>query len=129
MMIQRNLGAALCFVAMAGVLYAQRATELYIPLGESPELSERNTVIGTIEVVDADGRAIVVRSNGESFATDVTDETQIYLDKSKLREKNDYGAFEDLVEGARVEILYQVDERAAEGPARWIKVEVSPSRR
>ncbi|HSF17360.1 MAG TPA: hypothetical protein VLK65_17570 [Vicinamibacteria bacterium] len=127
-MSKRNVLAAVCFVASASVLSAQQATELYIPLGESPQLSERSTVIGIIEKVDADRRAIVVRSDGGSVAANVTEETEIYLDRSGLHEKNDYGTFEDLVEGVKVEILYEAGEGSAEGPARWIKVEASPAR-
>jgi hypothetical protein len=123
----RTLAAMLWLLFSAQLIEAQQATELYIPIGASPNLSDGNTVIGTIAEVDAEEHTISVRCESASdlHTGTLTDETQIFLDKSKLPETNDYGTFSDLVEGARVEMLYHGEEHDLEGRIRWVKVELT----
>lgn len=104
---------------------AQQATELFIPLGASPNLSDEVTVIGTLSSVEAEKRTITVKTEAGSATAIITEKTKIFLDRSRLKEPNRYGAFADLVEGARVEVLYQGRTRATAGPAEWVKVEVT----
>jgi len=123
----QSLATALSVFALIGVAAgAQEATEMFIPIGQSPALSKTATVIGTIESVDAEKRTIVVRSDGGSATATISEKTRIFLDRSRRKEPNRYGAFEDLEEGARVEVLYEGRTRAASGPAEWVKVEVPP---
>ena len=119
-------------IAFAGLLFigvgvgAQEATELFIPIGQSPELSDRVTVIGTVESVDAAEKTIVVKTDSGSASAEITEKTKIYLDRSKRKESNRYGSFDDLKVGARVEVLHQGRTRAPSGPAEWVKIEVAP---
>jgi hypothetical protein len=106
---------------------SQEATEIFIPIGQSPNLSDRVTVIGTVESVDAGARTIVVKSEGGSATATITDKTRIYVDRSQRKESNRLGVFEDLRTGARVEVLYEGRARAASGPAEWVKVELPAS--
>jgi len=123
----QSLATALSVFALIGVAAgAQEATEMFIPIGQSPALSKTATVIGTIESVDAEKRTIVVRSDGGSATATISEKTRIFLDRSRRKEPNRYGAFEDFEEGARVEVLYEGRTRAASGPAEWVKVEVPP---
>jgi hypothetical protein len=124
---QQGLSVAFSMLVGAGMAVgAQEATEMFIPIGQSPELSKTATVIGTIESVAADKRTIVVKSEGGSATVTLTEKTKIFLDRSRRKEPNRYGAFEDLEKGARVEVLYEGRTRAAAGPAEWVKVEVPP---
>jgi hypothetical protein len=124
---QQGLSVAFSMLVGAGMAVgAQQATEMFIPIGQSPELSKTATVIGTIESVAADKRTIVVKSEGGSATVTLTEKTKIFLDRSRRKEPNRYGAFEDLEKGARVEVLYEGRTRAAAGPAEWVKVEVPP---
>lgn len=106
---------------------AQEATELFIPLGASPELSKKVTVIGTVSSVDEETRTIVVRTEAGSASATITEKTKVFLDLSKQNRSNRYGDFGDLVEGARVEVLYEGRKSAASGPAEWVKVELPSS--
>ena len=120
----QGLATALSVFALIGVAAgAQQATEMFIPIGQSPALSKTATVIGTIDSVDAEKRTIVVTTDGGSATATLTEKTRIFLDRSRRKEPNRDGAFEDLEEGARVEVLYQGRTRAASGPAEWVKVE------
>ena len=111
------------FMSASGV---QEATELFIPIGRSPKLSNEVTVVGTIESVDAETRTMVVKTEGGSATATIGEKCKIFLDRSKRKESNRYGNFEDLKRGARVEVLYQGRTRATSGPAEWVKVESQP---
>ena len=124
---QQGLSVAFSVLVSTGIAAGvQQATEMFIPIGQSPGISKTATVIGTIESVDAEKRTIVVKSDGGSATATIADKTRIFLDRSRRKEPNRDGAFEDLVEGARVEVLYQGRTRAASGPAEWVKVEAPP---
>ncbi len=113
-----------CFAVLLPA-YAQRATELYTPIGQSPGVSGEFTVIGTIESVDEAGSSFRITGPTEPASAIVTERTRIYLDKSNRRETNRYGHLGDLKEGRRVEILYEDREAIGHGPAEWIKIEVA----
>ncbi len=123
----QSLATALSVFALIGVATgAQEATEMFIPIGQSPELSKTATVIGTIESVDTEKRTIVVKSDGGAATATISEKTRIYVDRSKRKESNRYGTFDDMKAGAGVEVLYEGRTRAASGPAEWVKVEVPP---
>jgi len=124
---RQALATTLSVFAFIGIASgAQEATEMFIPIGRSPALSKTATVIGTIESVDAEERTIVVKSDGGTATATITGKTRIFIDRSQRKEPNGYGAFEDLEQGARVEVLYEGRTRATAGPAEWVKV-ASPS--
>lgn len=105
--------------------HSQKMTEMFIPIGQSPGLSGKVTVIGTIEAVDAQNQTIVVAGSAEKWSAEVTKDTHIWLDRSKLGLSSQYGTFTDLQEGRLVEVKYEGTERRSEGPAAWIKVELA----
>jgi hypothetical protein len=103
----------------------QKATEMFIPLGQSPGLSSKYTVIGTIETVDARNRTIIITGPSETWSAQITDQTKIWLDRSKLRLTNQKGTFADLRKGRLVEVKYEDANRKGKSPAGWIKVQVT----
>ena len=117
--IARTGFAVALWAAMAPAL-GHQATELYIPLGQSPGISGKVTDIGAIDSVDPQSRTITV--GGREVA--VARGTRVYLDRSALAQKNAMGSFTDLRPGRQVEIRYLDD--AAKRTARWVKVRVEP---
>jgi hypothetical protein len=103
--------------------HGQQATEIYIPVGQSPGLSGKVTIIGTIETVNPQARTIAGSGPAGAWSTEVTDRTKVWLDKSKLRQTNKTGSFADLRTGQRVEVKWLDSQRRGSGPADWIKVE------
>jgi hypothetical protein len=103
----------------------QKSTEMFIPLGQSPGVSQKVTVIGTIETINAVKRTISVAGPSGTTSAQITDRTWIWLDRSKLRLTNQYGTFEDLRKGKLVEVKHEGS--GSKGPAEWIKVEVIAS--
>ncbi len=96
---------------------AQKATEQFIPIGQSPGLSGKMTEIGTIAAVDRTTRTITL--DGRIIA--VTARTRIWLDRSKLKQPSAPVEFADLAVGRRIEVSYQDETR--KDTARWIKIE------
>jgi len=118
------LGAGLLALA-AGAALAQRAAERYIPIGQSPGLSGKHTLIGTISAVDVKARTLTCTYATGTVTMRVTDSTQIWLDRSKDRLPNLTGTLADCIAGRTMEARYLNDERKAGAEAAWIKVQVS----
>ncbi len=108
--------AVVCGISLA---YGQKATERFIPMGQSPGLSYKYTYMGSIDRVDKQRRSIT--AGGQT--TKITGKTQIWLDRTKLRLSNQVGSFADLRPGQAVEIKYEDPER--KDIAEWIKLEAT----
>jgi hypothetical protein len=103
-------------------VYGQKATEQFIPLGKSPGLSGKLTWIGTVEQVDEQNKTVTVKADSAYKAIKVSDQTRIWLDRSKARLSNIKGGFADLKNGRKVEVKYLKDR---ETEAEWIKIEIA----
>jgi hypothetical protein len=103
--------------------YGQKATEMFIPIGQSPGLSNKISIIGTIETIDARARTMVVAGPSGRWDAMITDRTKIWLDKSKLRLPNQKGTLADLRKGLLAEVKYE-EAGVNRGPADWIKVQI-----
>ena len=112
--------ATMLLWVVMGVARAHQATEIYIPVGQSPGISNKLTDIGTIDAVDAAARQITVGSRTVAIVAD----TKIYVDRSLLKVQNLIGQFSDLQPGRTVEVRYQ--DPARRQVARWVKVQVQP---
>lgn len=101
---------------------AQQATEMYVPIGQSPGLSNKTTVIGTVQALNTAARTVTVAgpSGPQTFA--ITDKTRIWLDRSALKQTNQSGSPADLRQGRKVEVKLQP--AGAKPGADWIKVQV-----
>jgi len=118
-------GALIGAILWGGTPFAhsQQATEIYIPVGQSPGLSGKVTIIGTVEAINPQARTINVTGSAATWRAVITDRTKIWLDKSKQRLSNQTGSFSDLRNGVLVEVKYVDGERRDGGPADWIKVQ------
>lgn len=111
------LAAMICAPTHA---HAQRATEQYIPVGQSPGISGILSLQGTIARVDTARRTFTVKDT----TVRVDAETRIYLDRSAARLTNLRGRFRDLRPGQRVEVLFLHRDRS--DLAEWVKIVVEP---
>lgn len=107
--------------------HGQKATEMFIPLGQSPGLSGKVTVIGTIDAVNTRDQTITIAGPSGPWGAQITDHTKIWLDRSKLRLPTQYGTFADLRKGRMVEVKYEENKNKGKGkgPAEWVKVELT----
>jgi len=111
-------------VALAGVLeaFGQEATEMYIPIGESPWVSNKSSLLGTIEAVDPGKRTLTVSGPAGTRKFQITDRTAIWIDRSAQKQRSQTGTLADLRPGRKVEI--KPDEGAGQAIAKWIKVQL-----
>jgi len=125
-MLNRYLRLAIVIVLLGGALEAsgQQATEMFIPIGQSPGLSGKGSLIGTLESVDPGKRMVTISSSLGAQTVGITDRTLIWLDRSQQRQPNQNGAINDLQKGRKVEVKLRKGEPKA--VAEWIKVQVSP---
>ncbi|MCI0660458.1 MAG: hypothetical protein L0220_05235 [Acidobacteria bacterium] len=103
-------------------VYGQKTTEQFIPLGKSPGVSGKSTWIGTVEKVDGQNKTLTVKTDSYVKTLKVSDQTHIWLDRSKARLSNIKGGFTDLKNGRKVEVKYL---KGRETEAEWIKIEVA----
>jgi hypothetical protein len=110
-------------VAATGPARAQKATEQFIPVGQSPGVSGKVSWIGEIVATDLRARTLTIGETQGAHTVKITDKTRIYLDRSKLKQTSVTGTMADLQKGRRVEVKYE-----GPGPtptADWVKVEIS----
>jgi hypothetical protein len=112
--------AALCAVPHA---QAQKMTEQFIPIGQSPGLSQKYTSIGEITQVNPRERTITIADPAGPRTVKITAKTHIWLDRTKLKQSNLFGGFADLQKGRRAEVKYEDAERRE--VAEWVKVEIT----
>ena len=124
-MLNRFLGLVIFVVTLGGGLaaYGQEATEIYIPIGQSPGLSEKTSLIGTLESVDRGRKTVTVSSPSGARTVALTERTSIWLDRSLQKQPNRSGAIADLQQGRKVEIKLRKGE--PKPVAEWIKVQVA----
>ena len=104
--------------------FAQKTTELYIPIGQSPGLSGTHTLIGKIVQVNALNNTISMADAAGTYSVSMVPGTPIYIDKSKAGLPNYQGALADCKVGDSIEVKFVDNARSK--PAEWIKVQKSP---
>lgn len=108
-------------LAMPVAGFAQKTTELYIPLGQSPGLSGKNTLIGKIVQIDALNNTITMADAAGTYSVSMAPATRLYLDKSKAGLPNSQGALTDCNVGDPIEVKFVDNARSK--PVEWIKVQ------
>ncbi|MCI0399851.1 MAG: hypothetical protein L0Y67_07820 [Gammaproteobacteria bacterium] len=118
-----GLGFTMALLCGASFVHAERETEMFIPIGQSPGLSDKLTIIGEVQAVSADGQTITVGTPSGSHGATLTERTKIWLDRSTVKLTNLYGSSSDVQIGRTVEIDYE--NHTPNGSARWIKVKIT----
>jgi len=107
---------------------AQKTTEQFIPVGQSPGLSGKYTVIGTVQAVNTRDQTVTIAGPAGTLSAKVTERTRIWLDRSKIRQTSVKGTFADLRTGVTVEVKHEDPTRvSAGGPAEWINIQIATS--
>jgi Domain of unknown function (DUF5666) len=117
------LALAATWSASAAVVAGQEATEIFIPIGKSPGVSNQESIMGPVDSVDEKGRTLRVAAPAGAVTVAITDKTRIWRDKSALKQRNEVGAFADLQKGRTVEVKLQPAE--GQRKAEWIKVRIT----
>jgi hypothetical protein len=110
------------FCCIACNTYAQKETELFIPIGQSPGVSGKFSVMGRLGSVTTRDSTMALGMPSGLILSKMNAQTKIYLDRSKLKLTNIKGTPADIKPGMMVEIKY-VDNRRG-GLIEWIKVQI-----
>jgi hypothetical protein len=122
-MLIRELALAIVVMALGAASEAlgQEATEMFIPIGQSPGVSSKSSVLGTIESLDPVKRTLTVSGPAGTLTVGIADRTPIWIDRSQQKLSNQTGTLADLRRGRKVEI--KLGEGTAKAAATWIKVQ------
>lgn len=125
-MLKNFMHAIVAVILLGGIpsASAQKATEIFIPIGQSPGLSGKHTSLGKITALDTVNQTITMTDSSGTYNVIVTKRTTIWLEKSKLKLTNQPGAFTDLRKDLLVEVKYEYNQRKDKGAAEWIKVQI-----
>ena len=116
--------AALLLGCSAAVL-AQKATEMFVPLGQSAGLSGKHTMMARVQSVNAAERSITLVQDAATQAVKLGAQTHLWIDRSKQQQTNTVGTLADVKPGMLAEVKFVKNNRAA-GEAEWVKVQSAP---
>ncbi len=117
------ISAAILLLSAGSLVYGQKTTEQFIPIGKSPGVSDKSSVIGGIDQYDAEGKTLSVNAPSGKQTFKLTEQTKIYLDRTKIKQVNVKGNFSDLRKGRKVEVKYKDPDNKT--TAEWIKIEIT----
>jgi len=115
--------AIVCLWCTPGV-HVQKATEVFIPIGQSTGLSGKVTLLGKVAAVNAQDQTITVSDQAGTHLVRLSERTKIYVDLSRQRSPNRRGTLADLRAGFLTEVKFEGNDRG-KSVAEWIKVQIS----
>ena len=111
------------FTGISVDLSAQTMTEIYIPLGKSPGVSGKYSLIGRVEsFIMLDSSMTIMLNTGSRKNMIINSVCDIYLDKSTLRLSNKKGYCADIKKGLLVEAKYF--DNKPDRPIEWLKIQI-----
>ena len=99
---------------------AQKSTEVFIPIGKSPGVSGKYSVMGKVDQLRYTDSTLTIQEPSGFKSIRVNSSTEIYLDKSRLKQSNKMGSWSDVKSGLTAEVKYTDNKPGA--PAEWIKL-------
>ena len=104
-------------------VHGQEMTEMYIPIGRSPGVSGKSSLVGAIDSVNLQKQTLAVSGPSGIQAVVLTDRTRIWLDRTQVRLPNQSGTRANLQKGLRVEVKFRgADQKRV---AEWVKLQVT----
>ena len=118
-----GIGVAVALLGVISHAHGQKETERFIPIGQSPGVSQKHTSIGEIAEVDQQKQMVTIVEPAGRRTVKITEKTRVWLDRTKFKQANLTGSFADLQKGRRVEVKYEDPQRRE--VADWVKVEIA----
>lgn len=113
-------GVTIFILSLTQGLFAQYTAEVFIPLGQSPGLSGKHTMLGTINAVNIQNNTLSIGNSSGLTNLKVSAGTQIWLDQSQLKLNNRKTSIQQLKKGMQAEVKFIKNEK--NGAVEWIKV-------
>ncbi len=121
----RSLASIVLFAAIllpAAAAHAQKAAERYIPIGKSPGLSGKYTVIGRVSEVDYKSGKVTITGASRTWTAQLGDATKIWMDCSAGKHPSYTGTAADCKPGLLCEIKYEGRLTPTSTTCEWIKI-------
>jgi hypothetical protein len=115
-------GVFITLLCNSSFSHGQKQTERFIPLGQSPGISGKDTTIGKIQAADDQSRTLVIANESGTYTVKITDRTKIWLDRSKSKLSTIHVSMTDLKPGNLAEVKYEDENKHI---AEWIKVQAA----
>lgn len=112
----------LVLLLAAPTVAAQQTTERFIPIGQSPGISGKLSMLGTVHAFDASSGNLQVDGTDGRKTYRLTAQTRIWIDRSATRQASLVGDRGDLASGRLVEVMHRRDDPQL---ADWIKLEAN----
>ncbi len=113
----------IALIVSAPISFGHKQTEQFIPIGQSPGLSDKYTFIGIIKKVDMRNKLLKIKGEDETRQVRFNTKTRVWLDRSKIKMTNLRGHLGKIRKGQRIEVKYIDHKRKRD--AEWIKVEIT----
>lgn len=117
--MRKTVAALLLAAGATPTATGHPATELYIPLGQSPGVSGARSWVGTIEARAATQRGFTMKVQDDERYVSFDASTRVYLQYLSPRKRNQLGDYADCESGLRAEVYV-----GADGKARWVKLQM-----
>jgi len=118
-----NLVLTAVLAGSASTTLGQKSNEIFIPIGQSPGLSGKYTMIARVQALDTADRSVTVTdAAGASVTVRPNPQTAIWLDRSQLKQPNRRGDFSDFRKDMTVELKFRNNDRR-DGVVEWIKLQ------
>ena len=111
--------------ACSAPAFAQKATEMFVPIGQSAGLSGKHTMMARVQSVDANARSITLVQDSTTHTVKLGAKMPLWIDRSKQQQSNSAGTLADIRPGMMAEVKFINNNRAA-GEAEWVKVQSAP---
>ena len=111
--------------ACSAQAFAQKATEMFVPIGQSAGLSGKHTMMARVQSVDANARSITLVQDATTQTVKLGAKMPLWIDRSKQQQSNSAGTLADVRPGMLAEVKFLKNNRAA-GEAEWVKVQSAP---
>lgn len=131
MTTMQRIAPARCAAALAALLGAvappadaQKATEMFIPIGQSAGLSGKHTLLARVHSVNEAQRSLTLTHDNTTYTVKLGAQSPVWIDRSKEQQANGAGTLADIKAGMTAEVKFQKNNRG--GEAEWVKVRSDP---
>jgi len=94
---------------------------MYIPIGKSPGISGKSTILGNIFQVNLQEKSILIKGPSGDHSIKTNEKTKIWLDRSQIKQPNLNGTFTDCQKDLRAEVKLV---NPTTSIAEWIKIQM-----
>ena len=123
--MKKNIKIILATITFAWIYsfsHAQKSTEVYIPVGKSPGISGKYSMIGRVEAINLTDSTITIAGETGSHTMKCANDTKIWVDKTIIKQINKSAYLDDIKIGAIIESKYKGNK--SDATLEWIKIQI-----